>query len=187
MRALVALPYLLAGLAVTAVTHLVTILLIPMVAPADATQRLLPGMEPNRLEIIAPVSADAMPLPFSDPAIQLAACRFDITQAPVLIRLRAGDSFASLILLGQDGRVLYSLTDRAAVRGTLDIRLLTRPQLERLEAADPDGEPVQEIRLTPGEPSGLAVFRAMIPWPSLVAEAEATLSNARCAPQPLAE
>jgi uncharacterized membrane protein len=147
-----------------------------MVAPADATQRLLPGMEPNRLEIIAPVSADAMPLPFSDPAIQLAACRFDITQAPVLIRLRAGDSFASLILLGQDGRVLYSLTDRAAVRGTLDIRLLTRPQLERLEAADPDGEP-----------SGLAVFKAMIPWPSLVAEAEATLSNARCAPQPLAE
>jgi uncharacterized membrane protein len=186
-RIALVLPHLLAGLAVAAVTHLASVLLVPHVAPADATQRIVAGMETNRIEVLPPAGPDQMPFPFADPAVHLAACRYDIAADPVLLRLRAGEHFASLTLVGPGGRVLYSLTDRAAVRGTLDIRLLTREQRERLEDADRDDEPVQEIRLTLRETAGLAVFKAFAPWPSLAAQAEDTLMNARCEARPIPE
>lgn len=187
MRPLFLLPYGLAALGVAVVVHLVSILLMPTLAPADALRRLAAGTGANRIEILPPVRPESMHVPFADPAVQLAVCRFDIAASPVFVRVRTADSFVSVTLLAPTGRVLYTLTDRAAVRGLIDLRLLTRAQLQQLEAGEAEGEPVQELRLELAETSGLVVIKALSPWPSLAAAAEETLAAARCDPAKMPE
>jgi uncharacterized membrane protein len=180
MRPLFLLPYGLAALAVAVVVHLTSLLLMPWLAPADAFQRLSEGAEANRIEILSPARPLAMPVPFADPAVQVAVCRVDVSAAPTLIRIRTGESFVSLLLLAPGGKVLYSLTDKAAIRGSIDIRLATRQQLDLLEAGEAEGEPVRELRLVLSGTTALLVLRAFTPWPSLFGRVEDVLASARC-------
>jgi uncharacterized membrane protein len=86
-------------------------------------------------------------------------------------------------VVGTGGRVHYALTDRAAVRGIIEMRILTAEQLTAVEAEEPEGEPVQELRLRAPERTGAVMLNALSPWQGGTDKAEELLLLARCEQQ----
>lgn len=174
-------PFALGAFLVAGVVHIAIVLLVPGLAASNAAIRLMQGARVNALEILRPVQAgEQPPIPFADPALVTALCRFDIEDGPVRLRVPTGDAFLSVVLLSPRGRVLLALTDRAATRRLLNIVLLTAEQQRRLERDDPDDEPVQELRLRLSETRGVAVVRTLALRESEKRPLEAALGRAGC-------
>ena len=70
-----------------------------------------------------------------------------------------------------------------AERGRLDALIVTGPQLEAIEAATPDDEPVQELRLLSPTPVGYVIARSVIIDRSDVESARRRLAPVSCAQQ----
>jgi uncharacterized membrane protein len=175
-----------AFMAVTLLAHLVSVLLLPQLAPADAAHRLFSELEPHRFAIVAAASLpEDAAYPFADPATIVFVCRFDLDDGTVLARFGTTDALVGLSIVADDGRFAYSLGDRSAIRGQLDVRLATSAQLERLEANDPDGEAIQELRLRMQARRGAIILRAFVPRPSERANIEAQFGAATCELQAL--
>ena len=110
-------------------------------------------------------AAGALGLPYRDPATAMAVCRYDLSSGPVRIQANAGELFLSLGFHRATGGVFYALTDRSAVRGQIEVLVTTQPQLEAIQANDPEDEPVRELRLVSPEATGFITFRALAPSP----------------------
>jgi uncharacterized membrane protein len=169
-----------AAVLLAALAHIMMIFAMPQFAPRAAVARIGGSLEVNKLHLMPP--ADQMAIPFADPAMVTAACPFDLAETPVRLRIITGEDFLSVVFLGESGRVMTSLTDKAATRRVLDMRLVTSQQLQQLEAQDPDDEPVQEIRLTMSETRGVAIIRAFAGRESAKAGVEALLARVVCRP-----
>ena len=173
---------------VAALTHLLAILLLPKVATKDAYSLLLTRARETGHAILFPPSrpGDAT-IPFRDPATVQGLCFYDVTAAPFRIRLRVEEGhLVTLSFRTPDGRIFYSMTDRAALNGSIDIRLLTDAQLKDVEDADDDdaGLP-SELRLKVPEPKGLLVATALIARRGDAQDAERQITAITCAPEPL--
>jgi uncharacterized membrane protein len=156
-------PFLAGAVLVGALVHLVVILLVPHVAKHHAGARLALDAAVNTLEVLQPGEQgnDGLAVPFADPSMAMAVCRFDLSSGAVRLRIPVSDNFLSVALLSPTGHVLLSLTDRAATRRVIDMLLVTPEQQKQLEAQDPEDEPVQEIRIRMAHTSGVALVRAL--------------------------
>jgi uncharacterized membrane protein len=156
-------PFAVGALLIAGIVHLAIVLLIPYLGSSHAGNRLARLSQVNAAELLPPVrpGQEALPLPFADPALITAICRFDLSDGPVRLRVPVGESFLSVTLLSSTGRVVLSVTDRAATRRVLDMLLVTSEQQRQLEAQDPDDEPVQEIRLRMAQTTGIALVRGL--------------------------
>jgi uncharacterized membrane protein len=159
------LPFVIGTILLAGMVHVAIVLLLPQVASSHATARLSAQASRNTLEVLQPVKPGQndipLPLPFADPSMVTALCRFDLSAGPVRLRLPVGEGFLSVALLSPTGHVNLSITDRAATRRILDILLVTPEQQRQLEAQDPDDEPVQEIRLRQTRTTGIALIRGL--------------------------
>jgi uncharacterized membrane protein len=156
-------PFALGMILIAAIVHVAIVLVLPRVASSNAAARLMSGAQVNGLETLQPTTPrqETLPLPFADPALVTAVCRFDISDAPLRIRVATPENVMSIAILSPEGRMIQAITDRAATRRLLVIVLATPEQIRQLEAQDPDDEPVQEFRLRMVETSGIAVIRAL--------------------------
>ena len=175
-------------LLVAALTHLLAILLLPKVATRDAYSVLLPLAKDTGHAILLPPSrpGDTM-IPFRDPATIQGLCFYDVATAPFRVRVKAEDGHPlTLSFRTPDGRVFYSMTDRAALNGSIDIRLLTDTQLKDVEDADDDDQGLPtELRLKVPAPRGLFVATVLVTRPSETQDAERQIGAITCAPEPL--
>ena len=74
------------------------------------------------------------------------------------------------------------MTDRAAVKGRIDVVVATAAQIEALEAGDNADEPVQDLRLPVADFEGYVVARALAERPGDMARARAQLQSVSCGP-----
>ncbi len=159
------LPFVIGAALIAGIVHLAIVLILPQISTSHASARLSLQAPDNALEVLQPVGtekdAPRLPLPFADPSVVTAICRFDLTNGPVRLRIPVGDNFLSVALLSPTGHVLLSITDRAATRRVLDMLLVTAEQQKQLEAQDADDEPVQEIRIRLARATGVALIRAL--------------------------
>jgi uncharacterized membrane protein len=141
--------YLLATLIIAGIVHIVTILVLPGVAIRDSFARIASAAQVNRFDALPEPRPGSELLPMQDPALARSACRFDLSAGPV--RLRADiaglDGLLTLSFHDRRGGSFYATTDRGALRGGIDILLLTRDQLAAVEALDPEDETPQDLRL----------------------------------------
>jgi uncharacterized membrane protein len=156
-------PFVVGTLLVSGIVHIAVMLLIPHVATLNASARLSAQAQINTLELLQPTETgnETLALPFADPSMVTAICRYDLSAGAVRLRLPVSESFLSVALLSTAGQVIVSLTDRAATRRVLDVLLVTPEQQRQLEAQDPDDEPVQEIRIRLAQTSGVALIRGL--------------------------
>jgi uncharacterized membrane protein len=173
-------PFVLGTGFVAGIVHISTILLMPQLAGQTAAARLTGGAQVNVLEHLQQINGDTMLVPFADPALQTATCYYNVSEAPVRLRVQTGDHFLSVVFISENGRLTYALTDKAATRRTIDVLLVTESQLRQVEAQDPDDEPIQELRLRVSEPKGLAVIRAFVPRTSDQQAVAALLERSVC-------
>jgi uncharacterized membrane protein len=166
------------------IIHILSVLAMPLFAPDDAYSRVASLVPVNGTHVFPRPKPGQEVFPFSDPAMAVAVCRFDLTSAPLRIvaPLRMiGDGFLSLSFHDRRGTVFYAVTDKAATRGRLEIAVYTPSQRESAEAADSEDEQPRELRVTAPSLTGFVMFRNLAVRPSAYADVEDQLKAITCA------
>lgn len=172
----------LAGLILAAIVHIVTVLAIPALSQRDAAHAYRElGTEGHAEMAPSPGNARGLPaLREADPNVVTAICSYDLSTGPMRIVARTGTLLLGLTLHRQGGGVLYAITDRAAIRGTLEFLVMTEAQRDERIAADEEGETSRELRIVSDTEQGLIVARVLLRLPSDRADAEALATGVAC-------
>jgi uncharacterized membrane protein len=180
-RLLAWLPWIFATFIIAGIVHLVSILAMPRLATEDAFARIARVAPLHRLTILAGEPAAMKLLPFEDPATAVAVCRFDLSMGPLRLRGKlAGDGLTLMSFRNRFGASFYAMTDRGTSRGSLDVIILTRSQLEAKEADDPEDELPSELRLVSPSIQGLVMLRALAPEKGFYPQAVEGLKAITC-------
>lgn len=180
------LPWLLATFIIAGIVHIVSILAMPRLAPNDAFARIAAVAPLHSMTILAGKPAAMELLPFEDPATAIAVCRYDLRQGPVRLRGKlSGDGLTLMSFRNRFGNAFYTMNDKGTSRGTLDVVLVTRAQLETLEANDPDDELPSELRLVSPTLQGFSLLRALAPEKGHFPDAVKRLQAIECRSVPL--
>ncbi len=183
-----ALLYGIAILFVAGLVHIVSILVMPRLAPHDAFARFAARATPKQPFLLPQPLPGQEITPFEDPAVAEAVCMFDITQAPFHVGANLGeDALITLSFRSRTGKVFYSMTDKASVHGKIDISVMTGPQLEAAQANDDEDNPSQELRIVAPQLQGFLLISALAAHPSERAAAEARALSIECAPETVAQ
>lgn len=173
---------------VATLTHFAAILLIPHVATEDAYDVLAAKSGLNKLILLPATRPGDKLVPYRDPATIQGICFFDVGKAPIRVRTHTEEGkLLTLSFRTPQGRVFYSMTDRAASKDAIDLRLVTAAQLAAIEDAETDVEQglPSELRLKVPTQRGLLVATALVERPSDRQDAEARIRAISCAPEPL--
>jgi uncharacterized membrane protein len=178
-------PWIVATLLVAAIVHLVSVLLMPQVAPRDALARLKEVVKTSGDGSAVAMLNNATPgreiVPFEDPSMAEGVCVFDLANG--LLRIRAnveGDDFLGISFHGVAGRIFHAMTDRSAIKGKIDIVVGNADQIDALESEDSDDAPAQEIRLTAPSRRGFVMIRSLARRPSDRDRAEQRVHAVQC-------
>ncbi|HLH10853.1 MAG TPA: hypothetical protein VKV77_03115 [Methylovirgula sp.] len=174
---------------VAGAVHLVSILLMPQVAPHDAYARLSRLAKPGQMVLLPPALPGHEITPFEDPAMAQAVCLYDVSSAPLHLHAEIPDAgLLTLSFRTRSGKIFYSMTDQAALHGTIDVRIMTEPQLEAIEdSEDDENEPLQELRLVAPDVKGFVLVNALAAFPSERAAAEARATSVSCSTEAIAQ
>lgn len=171
-----------AGLILAGIVHIVTIMLVPVLAERDAVSAYESLGSEGRAELIPPPgqASDLAPLREADPAVVTAVCGYDLSDGPVRVIARAGTLPLGLTLHRRGGGVLYAITDRAAIRGMVEFVVMTEEQRDERLAADEDGAASGELRVVSDTEQGLIVVRVLAKRASDRGDAEALATGVAC-------
>jgi uncharacterized membrane protein len=177
--------YVAATAIVAALVHLIVVLITPSVATRDAFALLTPQGGLSETVALPRASPDQKTLPYADPAVAWAFCRYDLASGPVRVTAPVGRAFASISFHTRHGLVFYALTDKAATHRVIDAVLATPGDIRALEAHDDEDDPSRDLRIAAPAPEGYVVVRVFSELPSLYPEAEAQAMRLVCKPEPI--
>ena len=168
-----------------ALVHFIVVLLAPYVATRDAFHRLAPLGGLNETIALPRASPAEKLLPFADPAVAMAYCRYDLASGPIRVRAPVGRSLSSISFHTRRGVVFYALTDKAAVNGVVEAVLGTPADIRALAAHDDEESPSRDLRVAAPAREGYVVIRVFSEFPSLYPGAEAEAKRLACEPEPV--
>ena len=161
--------------------HICAILLVPVFAQSDGWSRLSPYAGDDRFNEIPVV--DASKIAGLDPLFINGVCRLDLAEVPEGITVEARDRFWSLALYDPTGAIVFSLNDRTALDGRLDMIVVDAAQSAKLKRA-PSEEVEQTIIAESPSDDLIAVLRLFAPTRSAQEDARSVLTRAECLPAP---
>jgi uncharacterized membrane protein len=170
----------LCGLVLAALVHIGVVFGVPWLGERDAFSRLRSTMSAERSELVAGTGGVGTWLPRPDPAVALGACAYDLRQGPVRVSTKTTSLFESMSLHSRAGGVFFALTDRAAVRGVIDLVIMTRAQLDEALAREDEDEPSRDVRIVSPTREGLVIIRVLAPQASRRPEAEDAAKAVSC-------
>lgn len=175
----------LAGILLLAGTiHICAILLVPAVAKEDGWSRLAAFAGADRFAEIPLVGTASANVAGLDPLFVNGACRVQLGENPAAITVEARDRFWSLALYDRQGTIIFSLNDRTAVDGRLDMVVVSPAQNAELRKAAP--AELQQSIIVEGPSSNLiALLRLFAPTAAAQQEARRIIAKAECLPDPL--
>jgi uncharacterized membrane protein len=167
-----------AGLVLGGIIHLVVILTLPALSATSAWDRIvaLEGEGP----IILPATQPGAPNPLGlDPDLAYAVCRVDLRLGPASVTGALPRDFWSVAVYSRAGTVVYSTTNRDTVGANIDLGIFNSAQTrmlaeQRLDIAE--GLLIVEAR----EDDLFVVVRLAPPHPQMRARYEAALTRLRC-------
>jgi uncharacterized membrane protein len=175
-------PWVVATLCVAGIVHIVSVLLMPRLAPNDALARLSQATKSAPgVSLLAPAEPGVQVLPFQDPALIEGVCFFDLSKGLLHVRGAVDqDEFLGLSFHASAGRVFHAMTDRSAIKGKIDVVLGGASQISELESEDSDDAPLTEIRVTAPSERGFVLIRSFIKRPSDRERAERQVRAIQC-------
>lgn len=168
------------GMVLAVGVHIAIVLALPHFAENDAFSRLRSTMEAENAVLIAPAGGAGTWVPLPDPAAAVAACAYDLRDGPVRVSAKVGALLQSLSFHARGGGVYFAVTDRAAVRGELDLVVMTRRQLDEALAAEDEADPTRDVRIVAPRTEGFVIVRVLAPAPSLRPQAEQAARSVAC-------
>lgn len=166
-----------------ALVHLVVVLVAPFVAARDSFSRLAALGALNQTVALSRAGPSEKLLPYADPAVATAFCRFDLALGPIRIRAPATRAFGSISFHTHRGLVFYALTDRAATHGLIDVVLGTPEEVRALAEHDDEEAPSHDLRVAAPAREGYVLARVFSEFPSLYPEAQAKAGQLTCVPE----
>ena len=156
---------------------------MPVFAKEDGWSRLAPYAGEDQFAEIPSATDDANGVAGLDPLFVNGACRIRLGDAPAGITVDANDRFWSVALYDPKGVIVYSLNDRTAVEGSLDMIVVNAEQNAKLKKA-----PTVELEMTivTESPSDdlIALLRLYAPTRTAREDARRVLAQAECLPAP---
>ncbi|MYZ50486.1 DUF1254 domain-containing protein [Propylenella binzhouense] len=169
---------LLAILLTAGVIHIVTILLVPRFATENGWSRLAAVAAPDGFALIG---EGEHAVPGLDPLFVHGACRLDLSAAPAAISLSSSGGFWSMALYDPRGLIVFSLNDRTALEGQLDMLVVTPVQNAALKE-NPPPDIDRRIVVETNAERLIALLRIYAPADSGRDEATRILEHAECGP-----
>lgn len=173
-----ALYVLMMGVLLAGIIHIVVVLLVPRYAERDAWERLS-GTPMWTFSRVATPGLDDARVPFVDPAFGVAACRYDLSEGPLIAEASGELPYWSVAIYDSEGRNVYSFNDRTAVERRLRLIVVDPVQRAQLRKVAPT-EIEDAIIVLVERPQGLVMLRALredAEWGPLV---ETFLEEATC-------
>ncbi len=171
------------GLVIAGIVHIATVLAIPRFSEGDAFTRARASEtldHPLRIHGLAGVpAANGEWLPNPDPAVSVGVCSYDLDDGPMRVSAQAGSLMLSVSMHSRRG-AFYAVTDQAAVRGGLDLVVMTRAQYDEALANDVAGEVTRDVRIIAPSRRGFATVRVIAALPSERAVADAAVQAVSC-------
>lgn len=172
------------GLVIAVGIHIVAILASPYLAENDAFAKVQTTLTADKAQIVSPPGGENTWLPSPDPAIAVSTCAFDLRNGPMRIAARTGSLPLSFSFHKETGGVFFAVTDRAAVRGELEIVAMTARQLDEARAAEDENDPSRDVRIVAPEPRGFVIVRVAAPSRSFRPQAEEAAKAIGCTAEP---
>ena len=168
--------------AVAGITHIGTVLALPWRSTENAFARVSLLVPPNGRAILPAPDAEGSRLPFRDPAMLTAVCRFDLRRMPFsLAAAPFPDSFVTVGFHSRHGLAFYGLTIRASDASSLDLVLGTA---EAGRGGAEQSRDVHEVAVTTPEPEGFVTVSTPLGDGSERSEAEDRLQRFACRSMP---
>jgi uncharacterized membrane protein len=161
--------------------HIGAILLVPVFAEADGWSRIAPYAGTDRFTEV-PVSPSGG-VAGLDPLFVNGACRIDLTDAPAGITVNARDRFWSVALYNPDDVIVFSLNDRTAIEGSLDMIVVNPSQNAELQRAATEDITLSIVAESPSDDL-IAVLRLFAPTKTAQEDARRIMAQAECLPAP---
>jgi uncharacterized membrane protein len=124
--------WLVSGVLLGGVIHIVVILLMPAVSSNDTWSRIAALDAVGHTAVLPPVKAGEPNPLHLDPELTYAVCRLDLSDAPGLVSGTLPAGFWSLAVYDRAGTVVYSTTNRDGIGKTLDLGLFNAAQTRLL-------------------------------------------------------
>jgi len=178
---------LIVGLVLAGIIHILIILLIPSYAERDAWAKLEKTGEPWNFSIVSlPGDTDSSELPLVDPSFGVAACRFNLKTAPLIVETNGVVPFWSVAVFDRLGRNIYSFNDRTAIGRRLFMVVVDPVQMASIRKNPP--EDIERAVLIESEISeGYVLIRALSDDGSRTPELTSFLEDADCGKYQLAQ
>jgi uncharacterized membrane protein len=174
--------WLIAGIVLGGVVHLVSVLALPRAAPLDAYARLAPISPVNAFLLLPDPAPERALMPFMDPAFAASVCRYDLSGGIIKLVAPVSQAYTSVTFYTRNGVAYYAINDRAAGRRVIELELMTTAQREALPTEE-DITAADRLIVESPTPTGLIIVRALAPEPGARAMANAAVSAATCKPQ----
>lgn len=124
--------WILAGLFLGGIIHILVILSLPTLATQSVWSRI-EALGPMDEVHVIPAIAAGKPNPLHlDPEMSYAVCRMDLKSGPGVVSGTLPDAFWSLAVFGSDGTVIYSTTNRDGIGTTLNLGIFDPAQTRLL-------------------------------------------------------
>jgi uncharacterized membrane protein len=183
--------FFLAVICIAGIVHILSIFILPALVEDDAFARLSQVGKPAHMVMLPHPNPVTKLVPFADPAIARGLCLFDLSKDALRLRgTLEPDELVTFSFRTRNGYVFYSMTDRAAQHGAIDVLLLSQAQLEAIEAAPTateEDEPVQELRLVAPEIQGIIFVDALAAFPGEWSKAVQRVARVTCEAEHIAE
>ncbi|HZH12487.1 MAG TPA: hypothetical protein VEZ24_19215 [Microvirga sp.] len=170
----------LCGLVLAVGVHIVSILATPYLAENDAFTKIQPTLTAEKAQLISGSGGQNTWMPYPDPAVAVAACAYDLRDGPMRVSAKTGANLLSFSFHKESGGVFFAVTDRAAVRGELEIVAMTARQLDEARAAEDENEPSRDVRIVAPEQQGFVIVRVAAPTASRRPLAEEAAKAVSC-------
>ena len=169
-----------AGLILAGIIHISIVLMIPAFASQDAWSKLTStGEEWHFTRLNNANKNGANLLSSTDPLFQTAACRFSLSETPLLVRAFGDLPFWSVAVFNRHGKIIYSFNDRTAIDQQLNLLIVNPVQMAVLRQ-DPPASIEQSIIVKTSIDKGFVLIRALQPDPSWVPAVNNFLGEAAC-------
>lgn len=171
--------WILAGLVLGGIIHIVVILMLPALSATAAWDRVATlGPADGTSVLPAVVAGEPNPLRL-DPELAYAVCRVDLRKGPGTVVGNLPQAFWSVAVYGRNGTVIYSTTNRDSTSRLLDIGLFNAAQTRLL--AEQKLDVAEGLLIVEAQDDDLmVVVRLAPPHPAMRARYEAALANLRC-------
>jgi uncharacterized membrane protein len=174
--------YIVLGLVLAGLIHIVAVLLLPSLAPRNAQARLAALGPANTMIEIPAANPGRQAMPMMAPDIRYAFCRFDLSNGPVRLKAVIPDELWLIALYTPEGDNFYSVVGADMKRTQIDIVISTADQT--VEEASVDAPEAFDDVIVVNSPvsEGIALIRAPLAGPGHASFAERALKSTSCGP-----